>query len=416
MKIIFVQTLFLFLFVKVLLRDWRVLSIWDISYAVVSSLVSGWIFSVIGQYAALPLLGLVVLFTWWHTHSFSESLFVSLQVIIWSIVVDHISSLLTYMLKLDDGYLLIFMGLQLVGLITLNLTLMNTHIQTTFNRPRLNRVTALLLLAIYLYIIVSEGLDSELRMVVSNLVVLLVVMGLAIAIYDEYRVTIRAKYQVQQQRLQIKNDTRYMHEIETHYNELRRFRHDYQNIMLSINEYLKTDDLAGLQQYYQQNIAPVTKRVSDEQYNLEDLSRVQVKSVKSILFSKLSYAQSQGVKVQFDLKQVLNGVTTNELDLAIALGIILDNAIEATAGHYHGELMSAIFVTAHSTVFLVQNNVFDSLPPLWQLKEAGYSTKGQERGLGLSQLSAIVNRNENMILETRLLASAFVQRLTVKRE
>ncbi|MDP4437471.1 GHKL domain-containing protein [Lactiplantibacillus plantarum] len=382
MKIIFVQTLFLFLFVKVLLRDWRVLSIWDISYAVVSSLVSGWIFSVIGQYAALPLLGLVVLFTWWHTHSFSESLFVSLQVIIWSIVVDHISSLLTYMLKLDDGYLLIFMGLQLVGLITLNLILMNTHIQTTFNRPRLNRVTALLLLAIY----------------------------------DEYRVTIRAKYQVQQQRLQIKNDTRYMHEIETHYNELRRFRHDYQNIMLSINEYLKTDDLAGLQQYYQQNIAPVTKRVSDEQYNLEDLSRVQVKSVKSILFSKLSYAQSQGVKVQFDLKQVLNGVTTNELDLAIALGIILDNAIEATAGHYHGELMSAIFVTAHSTVFLVQNNVFDSLPPLWQLKEAGYSTKGQERGLGLSQLSAIVNRNENMILETRLLASAFVQRLTVKRE
>ena len=128
MKIIFVQTLFLFLFVKVLLRDWRVLSIWDISYAVVSSLVSGWIFSVIGQYAALPLLGLVVLFTWWHTHSFSESLFVSLQVIIWSIVVDHISSLLTYMSKLDDGYLLIFMGLQLVGLITLNLILMNTHI------------------------------------------------------------------------------------------------------------------------------------------------------------------------------------------------------------------------------------------------------------------------------------------------
>ncbi|KLD59391.1 hypothetical protein WP50_18780 [Lactiplantibacillus plantarum] len=85
---------------------------------------------------------------------------------------------------------------------------------------------------------------------VSNLVVLLVVMGLAIAIYDEYRVTIRAKYQVQQQRLQIKNDTRYMHEIETHYNELRRFRHDYQNIMLSINEYLKTDDLAGLQLHF----------------------------------------------------------------------------------------------------------------------------------------------------------------------
>lgn len=206
-----------------------------------------------------------------------------------------------------------------------------------------------------------------------------------------------------------------MSEIEAHYNELRRFRHDYQNMLISIDEYLKTDDLKGLREYYQKNLAPVSHRVLKEKYNLEDLSRVKVKSIKSILFSKLSYAQSQEIEVHFDLKEPLTDITVNELDLDIALGIMLDNAIEASVGHADGEIMSAIFIEKNITVFLIQNNVFEQLPPLWKLKEAGYSTKGKNRGIGLNSLSKIVNRNENMILETRVLGAVFLQRLTVKR-
>ena len=108
-------------------------------------------------------------------------------------------------------------------------------------------------------------------------------------------------------------------------------------------------------------------------------------------------------------------VTVNELDLDIALGIMLDNAIEATNGHEQGKIMSAIFMEKTSTVFVIQNTVFDPLPPLWQLKETGYSTKGENRGIGLTNLSEIVSRNENMILETRLPGSVFIQRLTMKR-
>nr|WP_249261301.1 GHKL domain-containing protein [Lactiplantibacillus plantarum] len=261
----------------------------------------------------------------------------------------------------------------------------------------------------------SEGLENQFQVILSNLIILSVVMGLVLVIYNEYLKNVRAKYEVQKQRIQIQNDTRYMNEIEAHYNELRRFRHDYQNMLISIDEYLKTDDLEGLQEYYQKNLAPVSNRVLKEKYNLEDLSRVKVKSIKSILFSKLSYAQSQEIEVHFDLKESLIDITVNELDLDIALGIMLDNAIEASVGHADGEIMSAIFIEKNSTVFLIQNNVFEQLPPLWKLKEAGYSTKGKNRGIGLNSLSKIVNRNENMILETRVLGAVFLQRLTVKR-
>lgn len=99
MVMIFVQTLFLFLLVKVLLRDWRAIAILDISYALACSLVSSVAFTTMGIYIWLPLLVMVMLFTWWHTRSFSEAFFIGLQVGIWSIVIDHISSLLAYLIK-----------------------------------------------------------------------------------------------------------------------------------------------------------------------------------------------------------------------------------------------------------------------------------------------------------------------------
>ncbi|MCW1911680.1 GHKL domain-containing protein [Lactiplantibacillus paraplantarum] len=344
-----------------------------------------------------------------------KSMIVTLQVFIWSIVMDHVSNLVIQVVKHPMGYLPVFIFIQIVSLIVVNVVLSRTELAPTFEQDNLNRMTALSLLVIYFYIILSEGWNNNFRMIFSNLVILLVMICLLLVSYGEYLKNVKTKYEVQRQRIQIQNDTRYMSEIEAHYNELRRFRHDYQNMLISIDEYLKTDDLKGLREYYQKNLAPVSHRVLKEKYNLEDLSRVKVKSIKSILFSKLSYAQSQEIEVHFDLKEPLTDITVNELDLDIALGIMLDNAIEASVGHADGEIMSAIFIEKNITVFLIQNNVFEQLPPLWKLKEAGYSTKGKNRGIGLNSLSKIVNRNENMILETRVLGAVFLQRLTVKR-
>ncbi|WHQ55791.1 GHKL domain-containing protein [Lactiplantibacillus plantarum] len=328
---------------------------------------------------------------------------------------DHVSNLVMQVVRYSIGYLPVFICIQLVSLVIINIVLSRTDFTPTFEQDNLNRITAISLLIIYFYIILSEGWNNNFKMIFSNLVILLVMICLLLVSYGEYLKNVKTRYEVQKQRIQIQNDTRYMNEIEAHYNELRRFRHDYQNMLISIDEYLKTDDLEGLQEYYQKNLAPVSNRVLKEKYNLEDLSRVKVKSIKSILFSKLSYAQSQEIEVHFDLKEPLIDITVNELDLDIALGIMLDNAIEASVGHADGEIMSAIFIEKNSTVFLIQNNVFEQLPPLWKLKEAGYSTKGKNRGIGLNSLSKIVNRNENMILETRVLGAVFLQRLTVKR-
>lgn len=415
MLLIFVQEVFLFLAVKSVLRELRAIGSFDVIFLISFSVIAYVSYGSLGAYFSLLGITLFTFLTWWYTRRLSEALCIVLQVFIWAIILDHISSLMSEVMPFADVYLIIFISLASLSLVLLNLVLMKTNFKPVFESPRLNRIMVLLLSIIYAYIMLSEGLENKSGMLLRNLVVLLVVVGLVLVLYIVYIKNVKAHYEVQQQKAQIKNDTRYMNEVEAHYNELRRFRHDYQNMMLSLNEYLKTDDLDGLRTYYQQNIAPITARVSKEKYRLEDLSRVRVKSVKSILFSKLSYAQSQGIDVRFDLTEPFEKVTVNELDLDIALGIMLDNAIEATNGHEQGKIMSAIFMEKTSTVFVIQNTVFDPLPPLWQLKETGYSTKGENRGIGLTNLSEIVSRNENMILETRLPGSVFIQRLTMKR-
>lgn len=415
MLLIVFQELSIYLIIKSLLRNIFFVRLFDVIFLSVCMLMSYIFLAKLGISFSFLMLMMFIFFTWWYVRVLSGALCITFQVFIWSIMVDHICDILTRLMKVPNGYVVVFVILSVVSLIFLNIVMDRTNFSPTFSNQSLNRITALLLMIIYLYIMLSEGLENQFQVILSNLIILSVVMGLVLVIYNEYLKNVRAKYEVQKQRIQIQNDTRYMNEIEAHYNELRRFRHDYQNMLISIDEYLKTDDLEGLQEYYQKNLAPVSNRVLKEKYNLEDLSRVKVKSIKSILFSKLSYAQSQEIEVHFDLKEPLIDITVNELDLDIALGIMLDNAIEASVGHADGEIMSAIFIEKNSTVFLIQNNVFEQLPPLWKLKEAGYSTKGKNRGIGLNSLSKIVNRNENMILETRVLGAVFLQRLTVKR-
>ncbi|WP_420828542.1 sensor histidine kinase [Lactiplantibacillus paraplantarum] len=415
MLMVIVQEVFLYLIIKSLLRDLYVVTLIDSVFLSACIVISYIGFSTLTIYFSVVMLVLFTIYSWFYERDFSKAISITLQAFILSTVADHLSNLLIQLWKLPNGYLVIFVCIQILIVFLINIILAKMNISTTFERKSLNIITSLLLIMLYLYIVFSEGWENPVKMILGNLVLLLIMIVLLLVIYSEYLKNVKTEYEVQKQRTQIQNDTRYMSEIEAHYNELRRFRHDYQNMLISIDEYLKTDDLKGLREYYQKNLAPVSHRVLKEKYNLEDLSRVKVKSIKSILFSKLSYAQSQEIEVHFDLKEPLTDITVNELDLDIALGIMLDNAIEASVGHADGEIMSAIFIEKNITVFLIQNNVFEQLPPLWKLKEAGYSTKGKNRGIGLNSLSKIVNRNENMILETRVLGAVFLQRLTVKR-
>ena len=61
-------------------------------------------------------------------------------------------------------------------------------------------------------------------------------------------------------------------------------------------------------------------------------------------------------------------------------------------------------------MIIVKNSCSEDLPPLYQLEEKGYSTKGPNRGIGLSNLQEIMEETD-FLLETEIVDHYFIQKI-----
>ena len=180
-----------------------------------------------------------------------------------------------------------------------------------------------------------------------------------------------------------------------------------------MDEYIKTDDMEGLKTYYDEAIKPTSIKLSSEKYLLEDLSRIKNKEIKSIFFNKLYSAQMSDIKVVFEVRQELADFHTNTLDLVMSLGIILDNAIEETQTQTAGNILAGIMSDEKSIMIVVQNSLRNNAPPVWKMKAPGFTTKGNGHGMGLVNLTEIINRDDNLTLETMISNGNFIQKLNI---
>ena len=79
------------------------------------------------------------------------------------------------------------------------------------------------------------------------------------------------------------------------------------------------------------------------------------------------------------------------------MGILLDNAIEAAEDVDDKEVRVAI-IRMNESILIVINNTYDTSQNLkvYELFEEGFSTKGKNRGLGLSTLRQMKEQLPNI--------------------
>lgn len=114
-----------------------------------------------------------------------------------------------------------------------------------------------LLICLYLLIFVEVKQGNQEIMILYNTIIILLMAGVLLITHFSRIRTLKDKYVIQTKEARIKSNNQYIHEVERHYNELRTFRHNYQNVLLSLDEYLKTDDIKGLKEYYNKSIKPI---------------------------------------------------------------------------------------------------------------------------------------------------------------
>lgn len=174
----------------------------------------------------------------------------------------------------------------------------------------------------------------------------------------------------------------YIDQIEKLYREMRSFKHDHNNIMLSINWFLKQNDLEGLKKFYEEEL--VKSSFNDPQYQLlNKLTLIDDPSLKGVLLSKLSLCEASDIELTIDIDGF--EIDIEPLDLARIVGILIDNAIEAAVASDD----------KHIKIYLVQNEIVISNSYSGEINIVkgptfGYSTKGSGRGIGLFSLKYIL--------------------------
>ena len=200
------------------------------------------------------------------------------------------------------------------------------------------------------------------------------------------------------------------------YDNIRGFKHDFNNIVQAIGGYISTDNMEGLKDYYS-GLMEDCKKVN----NLAVLNPELINNpaVYSLLTSKYHKAEELNIKMNFEVFLDLTTLSIKTYDLSRILGILLDNAIEAS-NKCEEKIINIIIRKDNASnrqLFVIENTYSNKSVDTDRIFEKGYTSKVEEdnksHGLGLWEVRKILNKNNNLNLFTSKDNKFFKQQLEI---
>ncbi len=270
----------------------------------------------------------------------------------------------------------------------------------------------LLLITIYLFDNLIPGQNGSVgRMIYNNALhisgYLLVMCCLLLAMRRSYLEQIQTESK--QKAMQDLQD--YTRNLESMYNGLRSFKHDYVNILLSMSGYIEDGDMDRLKDFFESKIFPTKDLITGGDYKLNQLSSIGVLEIKSLLSAKMIYAHESGIDITIDIPDKVESFLIDTVDLARILGIFLDNAIEAALETEQPQIGLNIIQNKTGVSIIISNRFRDNSVMLHKLKQKGFSTKIGHQGIGLWNAQKIISSYDNVLLETTMKCGCFTQHI-----
>lgn len=229
-------------------------------------------------------------------------------------------------------------------------------------------------------------------------------------------VTNNAKNHIKQQyyNRELNQLNKYIKSIEDMSTDLRKFKHDYSNIILTLGEYVDTNDIEGLKDFYHNELLTESKEVLNQDQTLSSLKYITNTPLKSFISSKILQATSEKINVHIEIAEEIPQISMRTLELCRVLGILFDNAIEAAKLCDNKILNFAIINDEDKIIIVIQNSCCDDVPPIYKLFQENFSTKGTNRGLGLSNVTDIINKTHHRVtLNTTCKNNLFTQEIVI---
>lgn len=208
----------------------------------------------------------------------------------------------------------------------------------------------------------------------------------------------------------------YVEKLELTHDELASFRHDYLNVLSSLDEGVRNQDLQQIEQIYYDVVAPTSTLINNHELDIVKLSHVTIPEVKSVLSVKVISAQQQQIKVTVDIPNMIEGLAMPVVDFIRGISVLLDNAIEEAVHSKEKILQIAFFEMEDRQYFIVKNSCQHKEIDLQKIYDKSYSSKAGDRGYGLFSLKHMIDKMEHVTLETTFTAPYFTQTLMLKNK
>lgn len=248
----------------------------------------------------------------------------------------------------------------------------------------------------------------------TNFIIFTMYMILALAISLIVFKVHHEREKMENEKQQFESLQEYTSQIESMYTNLRSFKHDYVNILATLSGYLEAKDYDGMERYFNENILPESHKMTKDNYRLNQLSNIKEKALKGLLSSKLIYAHEIGIDVYIDIMEEIENISMNIMDLTRIMGIYLDNAIEAARESAEKEIRFNVVKEEHSVTLVLMNTFQNKEMIFGKIEQNGYSTKGENRGIGLYNVKELLKRYEHVYKNTSIEDEFFVQTLVIE--
>lgn len=196
------------------------------------------------------------------------------------------------------------------------------------------------------------------------------------------------------------------------HDNVRGFKHDFDNIVTTIGGYVKTNDMSGLKDYYLQ-LEDDCQRVNNLYLLNPDV--INNDGIYNLLTKKYHEADSKNIKVNMTFLLDLCTLHMKIYEFARILGILLDNAIEAS-NECDEKIINLDFRDDSKNfrqIIRIENTYKNKDVDTEKIFEKGISSKENHTGLGLWEIRKLVKKNNNINLFTSKTDKYFFQQLEI---
>ena len=225
------------------------------------------------------------------------------------------------------------------------------------------------------------------------------------------------KKQIQTQQISMQQQNAYIESLEKLQSEMRRFRHDYKNMMSGMYLQAKEGNMEAVQNFIQDMTIDFDYQVGEQIRRLTQLGNIHMLEVKGLLLGKMEKMQQEQISCELEVLHPFDRTRLRTTDLCRCLGILIDNAIDEVQGKKDKKPKPQIHIMISSqeecTTFQVRNPLYSNIDfhKIWQ---QGYSTRGADRGIGLASYKSILEHYENVFSLTTIRDGYFIQELKIQ--